>query len=249
MNASALRAPYGVRAASWLGLAAVTLLGALLIGGSQSLLFADTNDFRRVAGHLGLTPLGDGIRWALPDGPFRQPANPELATPLFSLAAKCLLLACALVLLRLAEFALPHHFTAHYFPVYPHYPYLKRLDDGARPVTTLLTRMTAARDRFVTPLAPVLLLGGLGFFALSRRAGEGLRRLAVGGLILSLFIATQVVVALLGEGVRDLSKHLWGAQLALDLLLVLIVLQAIGWLPWRRGAWPAADAANAVAQG
>lgn len=443
-----------------LGFAVVALVGALLIDGSQSLRFIDTYDFKRVAGHLHLTPLGDGVRWALPEGPFGPPQNPELATFLFSflgwvqrylpgavfdisrtaLLAKFLLAACALVLARqcaaalnrgawcgmglalawlgvffmahsigmaqtlyaeyvfllglpvvlvgvlassrrvrlvclvagtlacglakvqyfyvpllvlacvwaagrlqhvvpdrrllkrlllvqvlclvpllmgkhaalnayhgvylgsymvlspaqldvlgvpaemrscigvdawghelsgpggtqvrhvgrichpkilklgkrdvlwpylrfpktfllLLQYALPHHFTVRYFHVYPDRPYLERLDGGSSPVATLLVRMTELRERLITPLAPVFLVGALVLFALSRRADEGMRRLALAGLILSLFMITQVVVALLGEGIRDLSKHLWGAQLGLDMLVVLIALQCLGWLP------------------
>ena len=63
----------------------------------------------------------------------------------------------------------------------------------------------------------------------SRHAG-GLRQLAAGGLLLGLFVVSQLIIVLLGEGVRDLSKHLWAAQLALDMLVVLTVLQCLGWL-------------------
>lgn len=410
MNALQPRIGLRARIPVLLGCAVVVLLGAILIVGSQALLFVDTYDFKRVAGHLHLTPLGDGIRWALPNGPFGPPQNPELATFLFSfagwvqrylpgdvfdisrtaLAAKCLLLfyalvlawqcaaavnrgtcwfaaialawlgvffmahnigmaqslyaeyvflialplllvgvlasgyktrlfclaigaaACALAkvqyfyvpvlvlaclwlagrwqrmqpdrallkwllaiqvlclvpllmgknaalnahhgvylgsylilspsqldalgvpaekrscigvdawgnelsgpggtqvrrvdrtchpehpklgkrdvlrpylrypqtLLQLAQYALPYHFTVHYFHVYPDFLYLKRLDAGAQPVATWLVRMTQERDRFITPLAPVLLMASLVLFALSRRASEGMRRLALGG--------------------------------------------------------------------
>ena len=70
-----------------LGFAAVVLVGLVLALASQSLLFVDTNDFQRVVGHLGLTPLGDGIRWAMPERPFRMAGNPELTSHIFSLAA------------------------------------------------------------------------------------------------------------------------------------------------------------------
>ena len=477
MKASQQRVALSARIPVLLGFAGVILVGLLLIGGSQSLLFVDTNDFRRVAGHLRLTPLGDGVRWALPDGPFGAPQNPELATFLFSLAgwvqrylpgavfdssrtalvAKCLLLAYALVLGRqcaaalhrgawwcmaialawlgvffmahnigmaqslyaeyvffialpllligvlasgrrarlaclatgsvacalakvqyfyvpvlvlaclwaagrwqreppdksllkwllaiqvlclvplfmgknaalnahhgvylgsylvlspaqleelgvpadkrgcigvdawgnelsgpggtqvrqigrtchpelprlgkrevlrpylrfpqalpgLAQYALPHHFTVRYFHVYPDFLYLKRLDDG-RQAATWLVRMTEWRDRFVTPLAPAFLAAALALLAASRRSGEGMRRLALGGLILALFMLTQIVVALLGEGIRDLSKHLWGAQLGLDMLVVLTVLQCLGWLRqlYRRGGHARDGAADAGA--
>ena len=443
-----------------MAIAVVALVGALLIAGSQALLFVDTNDFKRVVGHLFLTPLGDGIRWALPDKPFRTASNPELASHIFMLAAwvqrflpghvfdlartalvaKCMLvvyagvlawqctaalqrgagwftgialawlavffmahtigmaqsfyaeyafliafplllvgvlavnprarllclgvgaLVCGLAkvqyfylpllvlvclwlaawwqrgavdkalvklllliqvlclvpmltgknaalnahhglylgsymvltpeqldalgvsptqrgcigvdawgnalsgpggtqvqpgavscypevprlgkgdvlrpywhypqaLLRLAQDALPSHFTVHYFHVYPDHRYLKRMEGDLQPVTDLLLRMTDERDRYISPLAPWLLVGALVFFALSRSLRViGVRGLALAGLVLGLFVVSQITITMLGEGVRDLSKHLWAAQWALDMLVLLLALQALGWL-------------------
>nr|WP_312988123.1 hypothetical protein [Comamonas koreensis] len=452
---------------------------AALVWGSQALLFADTNDFQRVVGHLYLTPMGDGIHWALPDRPFRTPGNPELASHMFTfagwvqrfmpgnmfdlartaLAAKLLLLAYAAVLAwqcaaalqrgalgwsamalawlavffmahnigmaqsfyaeyaclialpllllgllasrravrlvglglgalvcglakvqyfyvpllallcvwagsrwqrmlpdkgllklllavqvlclvplligknaglnayhgvylgsymvlspaqldglgvpterrdcigvdawgnalsgpggtqvqhtdrdcypvtpklgkgdvlrpylhypltlwRLARFALPSHFTVQYFHVFPGNFYLHRHDGGAQPVTDLLLRMSALRDRIVTPLAPLLLLAALALFAASRSRQAGrLRPLAVGGLLLALLVVSQVIIVMLGEGVRDMSKHLWAAQLALDMLVLLVAVQGLGWLWlwWGHKAAPAGEAAAATA--
>ena len=45
-------------------------------------------------------------------------------------------------------------------------------------------------------------------------------------LLLALFIPTQIAISLLGEGIRDLSKHLWAAQLALDLLALALLAHA-----------------------
>lgn len=42
-------------------------------------------------------------------------------------------------------------------------------------------------------------------------------------LFLNAFVYSQIVISLLGEGLRDLSKHLIAAQLALDLLVVVTV--------------------------
>ncbi len=446
--------------------AVIAAVGAWFITGAQALMFVDTNDFQRVVGHLYLTPLGDGIRWALPERPFRIPGNPELASHVFTfaawvqrflpgslfdlsrtaLAAQCLLLVYACVLawqcakalqrgalwctglglvwlavffmahtigmaqsfyaeyvfliaapllligalassprvrllclcvgalacglakvqyfyvpllvlasvwaascwqrvavdkrllksllviqivclvplligkngalnahhglylgsymaltpvqldglkvseaerrcigvdawgnaltgpggtvvhtgvptcypespklskrdvLRpylhypqalwaLAAGALPHHFTVHYFHVFPGNFYLKRTGNGAQPATNWLIRMTDWRNRVITPLAPVFVLAALVGLAVSRRSqAPGLQRLAVGGLLLALFFVSQIVITLLGEGVRDLSKHLWAAQMALDMLVPLVLLQAfsLGWHAWVR---------------
>jgi hypothetical protein len=49
---------------------------------------------------------------------------------------------------------------------------------------------------------------------------------------LAIFIPSQFAVSLLGEGVRDLSKHLAAAQYSLDLLSVLIALQIATYGCW-----------------
>lgn len=449
----------------YIALVVVLVVGGLLVAGSQALLFVDTNDFQRVVGHLNLTPLGDGLRWALSSQPSRTPGNPEIASHIFTFAgwvqrylpgsvfdlartalvAKCLLVVCACVLawqctqalqrgawwfccfalawlavffmahnigmaqsfyaeyafliafpllligmlarnrgarlvclglgvfvcglakvqyfyvpllalvcvwvaswwqrvatdkallklllaiqvlclvpmligknaalnghhglylgsymvltpaqldklgvpaaeracigvdawgnafageggtevkrnaptcfpetprlskrdvlrpymhypqalMGLAQYALPSHFTVHYFHVFPGNFYLKRVEGGTQAVTDLLLGMTDARERYITPMTPFFLLAALAFFAISRsRKAQALRSMAAAGLLLGLFVASQIVVAMLGEGVRDLSKHLWAAQLALDMLVLLIALQALGWLcNWRQ---------------
>ena len=142
---------------------------------------------------------------------------------------------------NLAADALPPHFTVRYFHVFPGQYYLQRNEHGAQSVADGLVQMSAWRDRWITPLAPVLVLVALAFAVLSRRsASTGLQRLALGGLLLALFVVSQIVVGLLGEGVRDLSKHLWAAQMALDMLVVLIGAQCLGWC-WARagGSAPA----------
>ena len=469
-----------------LGFAAVVLVGLVLALASQSLLFVDTNDFQRVVGHLGLTPLGDGIRWAMPERPFRMAGNPELTSHIFSLAAlvqravpggvfdlartalaaKCLMLVYACVLgyqcsralqrgplactvialgwlvvffmahniamaqtfyaeygflmalpllvvgvlaqrprvrmlclgvgafvcglakvqyfylpllvlvcvwvadrwqgqapakalirllvvvqvlcmvpaligknaafnayhgvylgsymvltpgemdglgvpaqkrqcagldawnnqlsgpggtvvkdvghtcfpevprlgkgdvlrpylhypqafIRLALFALPHHFTVHYFHVYPGANYLQRLQatPALAPATDLLVALTDLRERTVTPMAPVVVVAALVLFALSRRcSARGLQCMATAGLVLALLVVSQIAITLLGEGIRDLSKHLWGAQMALDMLTLLVVLQCLGWVQYaarsqRAPTAPAVGAAPLKPQG
>lgn len=141
---------------------------------------------------------------------------------------------------RLMQFALPYHFTVHYFHVYSWFVLLQRLDDGRNPVASLLVKMSEWRDRTVTPLAPLFLVSGLVFFAFSRKASASSRRLALAGAFLSAFIISQIVVSLLGEGIRDLSKHLWAAQLALDMLVAVTLFQVLAWLSKRgtRGQEP-----------
>jgi hypothetical protein len=94
------------------------------------------------------------------------------------------------------------------------------------PTTTrALMRLTELRDALIRPWALPLLLSAaliLALWRLSRTADD----VAAAGLLLILIFISQVIVALLGEGVRDLSKHLAGAQYALDLMLTLALARA-----------------------
>ena len=49
---------------------------------------------------------------------------------------------------------------------------------------------------------------------------KGKARLGLSCFFLLSIIFTQLIISLLGEGVRDLSKHLYGAQFSIDLIMV-----------------------------
>ena len=134
--------------------------------------------------------------------------------------------------LRLIGTGLPPHLTVRYFHVNAdaHYIALTRANVSAS--TTALLRITDLRDAVIQAwLLPFLLAGALAIalWRLSRAADD----IAAGVLLLGLIFMSQVVVALLGEGVRDLSKHLAGAQYALDLMLTLAAAGAV-LAAWRR---------------
>lgn len=142
---------------------------------------------------------------------------------------------------RLLAFAMPAHFHVHYFHVYKTLPYLVPSQGSSYRSGRWLVQLSALRDRVVTPLAPALLLTGVlqaGWRRTCRHAG-----LSACALFLALFSASQVLVSLLGEGVRDLGKHMWGAQLALDFLVLTLAAQcAVLWAE-RAAGRPAAPPA------
>ncbi len=128
---------------------------------------------------------------------------------------------------RLVASSLPAHFTVRYF----------HLDESTRYVVSVapgnwasgaLWRISEWREGLIGPFA-ALAICVLGWFALPAS-------LAAPARLLALFAVSQVPVALLGEGVRDLSKHLAGAQMALDFLIVLL---AFGLALQLRPAWRA----------
>jgi hypothetical protein len=124
---------------------------------------------------------------------------------------------------RLLAYALPAHFHVQYFHVYKNAPYLAPANGASYRSGRWLVRLSALRDATVTPLGGVLLVCGVMQLAWRRtRSQTGLSTCA---FFLALFSASQVLVSLLGEGVRDLGKHLWGAQLALDLLALVLLAQ------------------------
>lgn len=118
---------------------------------------------------------------------------------------------------RVAAFSLPEHFTVDYFHVYRNYAYRIQVASRWGGASAVLVGASRLRDRIVAPLAPWLCVAGL------LLAGHAMLRREPGWiaclLLLPALLVSQVAVSLLGEGVRDLSKHLWGAQFGLDLLL------------------------------
>ena len=119
---------------------------------------------------------------------------------------------------RLLWTGLPPHLTVHYFHVDRGNRYVVPLHADRGPVANGLRAVTALRDVLVPPWAVVLLLaGGLATVARSLRRQPAMAALV---LLLALVFVSQVAVSLVGEGVRDLSKHLSGAQFALDLMIV-----------------------------
>lgn len=134
---------------------------------------------------------------------------------------------------KLLAYALPAHFHVQYFHVYKFYPYLVPANGQSYRSGRWLVRLSAWRDRIVTPVWPVLVLAGV-----AQAAWRGSRRhlgLSAASLFLAMFVVCQILVSLLGEGVRDLSKHLWGAQLALDFLVLTLAAQIAVRHPVRGG--------------
>ncbi|WP_395791263.1 hypothetical protein [Aquimonas sp.] len=130
------------------------------------------------------------------------------------------------VAVRLIASGLPPHLTVRYFHVDADAHYVVLTKIHVPTTTRALMRLTELRDALIRPWALPLLLSAaliLALWRLSRTADD----VAAAGLLLILIFISQVIVALLGEGVRDLSKHLAGAQYALDLMLTLALARAI----------------------
>lgn len=134
-----------------------------------------------------------------------------------------------LVAWRLLAFAMPAHFTVAYFHVYPGFRFLQVLDGPAPVGQGALLRLSEWRERYLTPLAAIPMVLALLLCGIGMRERE--RRFSPMFLFIALFVPSQIVVCLLGDGVRDLSRHLWAAQLAIDLMVPLLF-----WRLWERYA-------------
>ncbi len=121
---------------------------------------------------------------------------------------------------RLLSTGLLPHLTVDYFHVDRRVRYVVPLHADRGPVTGWLRATSHLRDALVRPWVVVVLL--VVAMALALRSLRRQPALAAALLLLALVFASQVAVSLLGEGVRDLSKHLAGAQFALDLMMVLM---------------------------
>ena len=137
-------------------------------------------------------------------------------------------------LLKLMAFALPHHFTVHYVHVYPGLLYIVPSNGKDFKGGRLLVKLSDLREQTVTRLAIVLVALGL-VAPFLRRPGQH-RGLGLSCLFLALFLISQIVISLMGEGIRDLSKHLWAAQLALDFLVLALLAQSVLWFTHARRA-------------
>lgn len=136
------------------------------------------------------------------------------------------------LILRMPAFALPSHFTVDYFHVYPAFKFLQVLPQQEHGGQRLLLRLTTWRERYVTPTAAALLVLGVAVAAAGRRKGEP--RYAPALLFLALLLVSQIAVSLLGEGIRDMSKHLWAAQFGLDLMVPLLAMSIVDLWPRRK---------------
>ena len=137
-------------------------------------------------------------------------------------------------LFKLMAFALPHHFTVRYVHLYPYFSYIVPSNGKDFKGGRLLVKLSDLREQTVTRMASALVALGL-VLPFLRRPGQH-RGLGLSCLFLALFILSQIVISLLGEGIRDLSKHLWAAQLALDFLLLALLAQATLWFTHARRA-------------
>ena len=113
------------------------------------------------------------------------------------------------------------HWTTAYFHLDQDNPYV-RTKPGEGPFNTAMASLdNAVSCLAVGPLAVFVLLGSMALVAVRGRRRRS-RTAAVAALLLAV-IGSQLVVCLLGEGFRDLSKHLMLGLFALELLSVVLL--------------------------
>lgn len=127
-----------------------------------------------------------------------------------------------LLLFRLAAWALPKHFTVHYFEVLPNNFYLRPSSGESYRNGSVLLVASNMRERIITPLWCLFVILGIVVALVPCSATVPVRTLL---LFLALSVPAQIAMCLVGEGIRDLSRHLAGAQLSLDVLSVISLVE------------------------
>ena len=131
------------------------------------------------------------------------------------------------------------HFSVQYFHVTIDNNYLvPTSNDGFKQGNSLI-QISIFRDKILTPMVTpwIIIIGSiLPFFGNTKNSPN----LKIISLFLTLFIASQLVICILGEGIRDLSRHLSAAQYAMDFFsfIVLVQLYALlrNWIGKRKQA-------------
>lgn len=134
------------------------------------------------------------------------------------------------IFLRLLLQSMPTHFTIRYFHLDARFPYVAHLSEEREGLWTLPGRISAVRERIVdwrVGLGIIISAIAISVAVVLRSKSASMLCSAFALLMLSSFAVSQVIISLLGEGVRDLSKHLAGAQLALEFSLLLAVLLGV----------------------
>jgi hypothetical protein len=132
-----------------------------------------------------------------------------------------------LLLIRLAAWSLPDQFTVDYFEVLRTTTYFRPSNGRNYHNGSVLFAASKLRDATVTRIWFVIVLAGSVIALLPFHQRLEIRVLT---LFLALAVPTQIAMCLLGEGVRDLCRHLAGAQLCLDVLSMICLLQLVNYL-------------------
>ncbi len=126
------------------------------------------------------------------------------------------------LIFRLAAWALPDHFTVHYFQLGPGSRYIRPSNGVSFRSGWTLIHASDVREQIVTRLWWLFLLLAAAVVFLPGALSMNARAVL---FFLVLAVPTQIVISILGEGVRDLSKHLAGAQLCLDFAVMFTLLR------------------------
>lgn len=122
-----------------------------------------------------------------------------------------------LTLVKMIRYSEAHWGTIQYFHVYPVSYYLKStlgpVDSG-----NILVRLSLIRDRIFSGFI-LIMMALLGVASVSWRRIDGFVRYA--SFFLGALFLSQLLVSVLGEGMRDLGKHMWAAQFSIDVMAAL----------------------------
>ena len=120
-------------------------------------------------------------------------------------------------LVKMIRYSEAHWGTVQYFHVYPNSYYLKSL---LQPMNSenILVRLSLIRDGIFDGFI-LIIMALLGIASVFWHRIDSFVRYA--SFFLGTFFLSQLLVSIVGEGMRDLGKHMWAAQFSMDLMLAL----------------------------
>ena len=126
-----------------------------------------------------------------------------------------------LTFVKILRYSEAHWGTVQYFHVYPGGYYL-RSTLGQVDSNNILVRLSRMRNGILSGFILIMMAIG-GIVSIFWRKIDGFVRYA--SFFLGALFLSQLLVSILGEGVRDLGKHMWAAQFSMDVMVAL-------WLVW-----------------
>lgn len=127
------------------------------------------------------------------------------------------------IALKIWNLAMPHHFTINYFHLSKAMTIIVPTNGASYESGQLLVAASELRDKLAWPAFGFIFVLGLVLPFIGLRSIKNPFRAA--SIFLVALIATQIIISFVGEGIRDLSKHLWAAQYGLDILLLVCMAQ------------------------
>ena len=127
--------------------------------------------------------------------------------------------------ISLLEKTFDSHFTTNYFHVYPDFKYLSKTSEKIRLIPGIINHLSNIRSNIPPHYIAFFLITTLIILLSTSQCNTNEFHVYI---LLLTIASSQIAISLLGEGLRDLSKHLLGVQYIIDLLTTLLTIKILG---------------------